>query len=123
MVAAIDGEIIGPEDILNTLKARRDACVNGLNAIDGIDVSTPNSTFYVFPNVNKIMERKGLDDVNALMEGALKMSNVSFCTRKHFGRPVQGESNDYIRFAYSGIDVADITTGLGRLKSYFESID
>jgi hypothetical protein len=36
---------------------------------------------------------------------------------------VQGESNDYIRFAYSGIDVADITTGLGRLKSYFESID
>ncbi len=123
MVAAIEGEIIGPEDILNTLKARRDACVNGLNAIDGIDVSTPNSTFYVFPNVNKIMERKGLDDVNALMEGALKMSNVSFCTRKHFGRPVQGESNDYIRFAYSGIDVADITTGLGRLKSYFESID
>ena len=123
MVAAIEGEIIGPEDILNTLKVRRDACVNGLNAIDGIDISTPNSTFYVFPNVNKIMKRKGLDDVNALMEGALKRSNVSFCTRKHFGRPVQGESNDYIRFAYSGIDVADITAGLGRLKSYFESID
>ena len=123
MVAAIEGEILGPADILNTLRERRDACINGLNAIDGIDVATPNSTFYVFPNVNKIMERKGLSDVNALMEGALKRSNVSFCTRKHFGRLVEGESNHYIRFAYSGIDVPDINAGLKRLKTYFDSVD
>ncbi|MBT7565329.1 MAG: hypothetical protein HN620_00900 [Porticoccaceae bacterium] len=69
------------------------------------------------------MERKGLTDVNALMEGALTRSNVSFCTRMHFGRPVEGESNHYIRFAYSGIDSADINTGLVRLKDYFESTD
>jgi aspartate/methionine/tyrosine aminotransferase len=123
MVAAIEGEILGPADILNTLRERRDACINGLNAIDGIDVATPNSTFYVFPNVNRIMERKGLRDVNALMEGALKRSNVSFCTRKHFGRLVEGESNHYIRFAYSGIDVPDINAGLKRLKTYFDSVD
>jgi hypothetical protein len=36
---------------------------------------------------------------------------------------VAGESNHYIRFAYSGIDVPDINAGLKRLKTYFESVD
>jgi aspartate/methionine/tyrosine aminotransferase len=102
------------------LRQRRDACVAGLNAIDGIDVATPNSTFYIFPNVTRIMSRKGLHDVNDLMVQALQQTNVSFCTRNHFGRPVAGEKNDYIRFAYSGLEVADINEGMEKLKVFFE---
>ena len=45
--------------IVDELRRRRDAAVAGLNAIDGISVATPDSTFYLFPNVSKIMERKG----------------------------------------------------------------
>ena len=121
MVEAIPGDTSGPDAILAELEARRDAAVAGLNAIDGISIAAPESTFYLYPNVTKIMERKGLQDVNQLMDQALKQSDVSFCTRHHFGRAVPGETQHYIRLAYSGIDVPSINEGLRRLKAYFEA--
>ncbi|MCC9075338.1 aminotransferase class I/II-fold pyridoxal phosphate-dependent enzyme [Litorilinea aerophila] len=121
MVEAIPGDTSGPDQILQILRERRDAAVAGLNAIDGISIQAPESTFYLFPNVTKILERKGMSDVNQLMDEALVRTNVSFCTRKHFGRPLPGEKHAYIRLAYSGIDVDDIREGLQRLKEYFES--
>ncbi len=121
MVDAIEGDTSGPDAILNTLRERRDTAVAGLNAIDGISIAAPNSTFYLFPNVNRIMERKGLSDVNQLMDLALREANVSFCTRKHFGRPAADEKNIYIRFAYSGIEVPDIEEGMMSLKTFFEA--
>ncbi|MBX2997899.1 MAG: aminotransferase class I/II-fold pyridoxal phosphate-dependent enzyme [Caldilineaceae bacterium] len=121
MVDAINGDTSGPDAILAELRRRRDAAVAGLNAIDGISIAAPESTFYLFPNVTKIMERKGFTDVNDLMRGALTQANVSFCTRKHFGRPVTSEKDHYIRLAYSGISVPMIEEGLARLKEYFEN--
>ncbi len=121
MVDVIGGDTSGPDAILEELRRRRDAAVAGLNAIDGISIATPNSTFYLFPNVTNILERKGISDVNQLMEEALTETGVSFCTRKHFGRMLADETNQYLRFAYSGIDVEDINEGMAKLKQYFES--
>lgn len=121
MLEAIEGDTAGPAQILAKLKRRRDASVEGLNAIDGISIQAPNSTFYLFPNVTQITQRKGFLDVNQLMEGALRETNVSFCTRSHFGRAVDGETEHYIRLAYSGISVEDINEGMAKLKIYFES--
>jgi aspartate/methionine/tyrosine aminotransferase len=121
MAEAIGGDPSGPHAILHTLRVRRDATVAGLNAIDGIRVTSPDSTFYLFPNVTEVMARKGLTDVDQLMTQALAEANVSFCTRNHFGRPAANEQNHYVRFAYSGIDVNDITEGMARLKQFFES--
>jgi aspartate/methionine/tyrosine aminotransferase len=109
------------DEILHILKERRDAAVAGLNVIDGVHVTAPNCTFYLFPNVTEVMKRKGFSDVNQLMTQALEQSNVSFCTRKHFGRQLPGEKEHYIRLAYSGVDVDDIEEGLAALKGYFES--
>ncbi len=121
MVEAIPGDTTGPDAIIETLQERRDVAVAGLNAIDGISIAAPASTFYLFPNVTKIMARKGYTDVNQLMTEALTTTDVSFCTRKHFGRPLPGEKEHYIRLAYSGIDTEAIKTGLARLKEYFEA--
>lgn len=121
MVEAIPGDTTGPDAIIETLLERRDAAVAGLQAIKGVKIAKPASTFYLFPNVTEIMDRKGFTDVNQLMTEALTTTDVSFCTRKHFGRPLAGEQNHYIRLAYSGINVADIQTGLARLKEYFEA--
>ena len=121
MIEAIEGDTSGPDNILAELKKRRDATVNGLNAIDGISVTAPNSTFYLFPNVSKVMQRKNLSDVNDLMEQALTETSVSFCTRKHFGRTVKNETGDYLRFAYSGINIDNINEGMAKLKLYFEN--
>ena len=120
MVEALNGDQSGPNEILRRLKKRRDVAVSGLNAIDGIEISTPESTFYLFPKVNEIMKRKGFESVENLQLGALKNANVSFCTRDHFGRPQQDEVDYYIRFAYSGISAEDIGEGLKKLKTYFE---
>lgn len=121
MIEAIEGDTTGPDNILSELRKRRDATVNGLNAIDGISVTAPNSTFYLFPNVSKVMLRKNITDVNTLMKQALVETNVSFCTRKHFGRAVENETGNYLRFAYSGIDVDDINEGMNTLKLFFET--
>ena len=120
MVEALNGDQSGPNEILRRLKKRRDVAVSGLNAIDGIEISTPESTFYLFPKVNEILKRKGFESVENLQLGSLKNANVSFCTRDHFGRPQQDEVDYYIRFAYSGISAEDIEEGLKKLKTYFE---
>ena len=121
MVDAIGGDTSGPDAIIELLRQRRDAAVAGLNAIDGISIHAPNSTFYLFPNVTSIMQRKGFTELRQLMEEALTRTNVSFCTRDHFGRAVEGEKNYYIRFAYSGIEVEEIEAGMVELKNYFEA--
>jgi aspartate/methionine/tyrosine aminotransferase len=120
MIEVIPGDTSAPEAIVATLRQRRDAAVAGLNAIEGINIVAPQSAFYLFPNVTQVMERKGLTDINVLMREALVHTDVSFCTRKHFGRPMQGEKGHFIRMAYSGIDTGDIQKGLARLKEYFE---
>ena len=121
MVEALIGDPSGPEQILSRLKKRRDVAVSGLNSIEGIDIPTPQSTFYLFPKVNDIMKKKGLKSVEDLQLGALHNANVSFCTREHFGRPQEDEVDYFIRFAYSGISAEDIDEGLKKLKTYFEN--
>ena len=121
MVEALIGDPSGPEEILSRLKKRRDVAVSGLNSIEGIDIPTPQSTFYLFPKVNDIMKKKGLKSVEDLQLGALHNANVSFCTREHFGRPQEDEVDYFIRFAYSGISAEDIDEGLKKLKTYFEN--
>ena len=120
MVEALNGDQAGSLEILKILKERRDVAVEGLNAIDGIDILTPRTTFYLFPNVTNIMKRKNIQRVEELQNGALKQANVSFCTRDHFGRAQDNEAESYIRLAYSGISTEDITEGLNALKNYFE---
>ncbi len=121
LAETMEGDTTGPDAIVKTLQERRDAVMAGLTAIDGVSVALPKSTFYIFPNVTEIMRRKGLSDISRLMTEALEKANVSFCTRKHFGKILAGEKEHYIRLAYSGIDVDDIKKGLAALKTYFES--
>lgn len=120
MVEALNGDQTGSIEILNKLRDRRDAAVKGLNAIDGIDISAPRTTFYLFPNVTRVMNRKGMQSVEELQSGALTKANVSFCTRDHFGRAQNDEDDYYIRLAYSGISTNNIAEGLANLKNYFE---
>ncbi len=119
-VEGLKGDQSGPREILRVLRERRDVAVDLLNSIDGVTCYRPNATFYLFPNVTALMRRKGLDDYEAFRIAAMKESGCSFCTRRHFGRPQPGETDRYVRFAYSGIDVADIEEGLSRFKEFAE---
>lgn len=117
-LAGLQGSSEGPAFIIDTLKARRDVLVEKLNAIQGIRCFKPEATFYLFPNVTRAMQRKGIRDVEEFRKVCLHETGVSFCTRRHFGRPLPGETEQYVRFAYSGIDLAQIQEGMAKLGEF-----
>ncbi|NNL78299.1 MAG: aminotransferase class I/II-fold pyridoxal phosphate-dependent enzyme [Desulfobacterales bacterium] len=120
-IEGLTGDQTEPEKILHTLKERRDTAVDLLNNIEGVHCFRPNATFYLYPNVTGAMQKKGLTDYDDFRRTVLHKTGVSFCTRMHFGRPLEGEENYYIRMAYSGIDLPEIQEGLKRFKSFIES--
>tara|TARA_B100001250_G_scaffold351918_1_gene324336 strand:+ start:1164 stop:2360 length:1197 start_codon:yes stop_codon:yes gene_type:complete len=107
--------------ILAKLRKRRDLCVKALNAIPGISLESPESTFYLYVNVTKPMMNKGYDDLDQFRLESLRNTGVSFCTRNHFGTPQKGESEQYIRLAYSGISRDEIEDGLTLFKDWIEN--
>ncbi len=107
--------------ILDTLKKRRDLCVDLLNTIDGVSCFRPNATFYLWPDVTEAMINKGFSNYPEFLETVLKSTGVSMCARSHFGTELPGESRKYLRLAYSGIDIEAIEEGLAKFKDYLES--
>jgi len=119
-IEALTGDQSFCRKIVATLKARRDKAVEILNTIPGLRCFKPQATFYLFPNVTGLMKAKGFKDYDELRTACLRATGVSFCTRRHFGRPLEGETQCYIRLAYSGIEAGDIEEGLVRLKAFIE---
>lgn len=107
-------------DMLNVLRERRDAACELVNAVPGMSVAVPHSTFYLFPDVTETMDRLGYTSVGDFATAALQNTGVSFCTREHFGRRQPHEERQYIRLAYSGIDLPDIQGGLSKLREWIE---
>ena len=120
-VEAITGDQSGANELVRVLKTRRYATIAGIQTVSGMRVHTPNSAFYVFPEVTETMARTGHDDVARFATDALHNSGMSFCTRKHFGRPADNEKGNYIRLAYSGINNPQIDKGLARLAEWVNS--
>ena len=121
MIDALTGDGNGSSRILSQLKDRRDVAMKSLNSIEGIQVAVPESTFYIFPNVTKLLNRKGILDIEQFRKKALVETGVSFCTRKHFGRSFPGDESHFIRLAYSAIEIDDIHEGLEKFKAWIVS--
>jgi aspartate/methionine/tyrosine aminotransferase len=122
VIEGLTGDRSGALAILSTLKERRDTAVEILQSIRGVRCFRPNATFYLYPNVTEAMRRMNTEDYGVFRKNVLEHTGVSFCTRAHFGRPLPGEREYYIRMAYSGINVPEIREGLGRLKEYLGSL-
>ena len=120
-LAGLAGDQAEVRNILNVLKERRDAAAAILNTIPGVRCFRPNATFYLFPNVTGLMANKGYTDYESVRTDILELTGVSFCTRMHFGRLLPGETERYIRIAYAGIGLAELTEGLNQLKAFATS--
>jgi aspartate/methionine/tyrosine aminotransferase len=118
---ALAGDQSDVRRILEVLKKRRDLCVDMLNDIDGVFCYRPGATFYLYPDVTEAFVNKGFSDYKAFLAGVLENTGVSMCARAHFGTPLPGETKQYVRLAYSGIDRKSIEEGLALLKKYLES--
>ena len=104
--------LTGPDDDVlqmnETFRARRDAIVNGLNAIPNVSCTLPEGAFYAFPNVSKITH----DDKN-LAAFLLEEAGVACLGGSCFGAAGAG----YLRFSYAA-SIDDINTALEKMRKH-----
>jgi aspartate aminotransferase len=113
-IAALEG----PHDFLNGWIAeydrRRQAIVEGMNAIDGLSVVMPKGAFYVFPRISDLFGRHGPG-------GELKNSvdvGIYFLEQAQCAAvPGAGFGDDrFIRFSYA-TSLENVKEGIERLRA------
>jgi len=109
--------IRGPQEdvamMVREFAKRREAIVNGLNAIQGIRCLKPQGAFYVFPDVSglfgKSAKGKVLQTPCDVADYLLEEAKVAVVPGEDFG------SQKHIRFSYA-TSLADIDKGCARIK-------
>ena len=100
----------GPQDCVDAMVAefrrRRDAMVDGLNAIPGFHCTVPAGAFYVFPNVRGT----GIDS-RTLADLLMNEAGVSCLSGTAFGEYGEG----YLRLSYAN-SLANIEQALRQIK-------
>jgi aspartate/methionine/tyrosine aminotransferase len=103
--------VTGPQDMVNVMVAeyqrRRDAIVDGLNAIPGFVCQKPQGAFYVFPNIIGT----GMSSTE-LANLILEKAGVALLPGNSFGQYGEG----YLRLSYAN-SIENIQKGLERIKS------
>ena len=112
----LTGDQSGPRCILRVLQERRDAALTLLDQTPGSACYSPNTTFYLFPNVTAAMRLKGFTNVEDFLCVYCTTPELHVC--EHFGRPRRGEREQFVRLAYSGFYTPQILEGLTCLRTY-----
>jgi len=120
-VAGLNAPKSETQEILNRLQDRRDILVKILNGIEGVEAHMPEAGFYVFPKITNLLQKIGFNDVEEFRKVVLKETGVSFCGRHHFGRPLETETDSYIRLAFSGIGKDDLQEGMNLFRNWIDS--
>jgi aspartate aminotransferase len=117
-LAALKGPKDSTDRMVVEFKARRDIIVQGLNAIDGFECPRPDGAFYVFPRVQKLLERKYK---GRHLTGSIQLADVlldDFRVAVVAGEPFGTEGHVRMSFATSR---QTIEQGLKRLKEFAAS--
>ncbi len=118
------------EEMVRAFQERRDAVVDGLNAIPGVTCQKPRGAFYVFPNIDGLCERLGaLDAFEALPADVqaetspstlfqmflLLRYHVAVMDRRSFGA-IGAEGRHFLRIsiATGSDDLQEAVTRIGR---------
>jgi len=103
--------ITGPQEMVQVMvteyQRRRDAIVDGLNALPGVVCQKPQGAFYVFPNITGT--GMGSSELANLI---LEKANVALLPGNSFGEYGEG----YLRISYAN-SLENIQKGLERIKS------
>ena len=105
-IEALKGSQAFVEQMVAEFKRRRDAVVEGLNAIAGITCLKPKGAFYVFPNVKQIPL-----SCEALADYLLEEAGVALVAGTAFGKFGDG----YLRISYAN-SLENIQEALERIQ-------
>jgi aspartate aminotransferase len=99
--------------MVHEFEKRRNAIVDGLNAIDGFRCRKPEGAFYVFPNIAQLLGKTGLGKKLStpcgLADYLLEEAKVAAVPGEDFG------SQAHLRFSYA-TSLSDIETGCARIR-------
>lgn len=89
---AAEAALTGDQSFIDTMcvefKKRHDYVVAEFNKIDGIECIETDGTFYVFPNIEKLLARlDGIDDDLAFSEYLIEKAGVALVPGSAFGTP------------------------------------
>ena len=110
-IVALGGAQSEVGSMVTEFHRRRDAIVQGLNAIPGIRCSKPAGAFYVFPNI-QALQMTSADAERILLEEA----GVAALSGTAFGSHGEG----YMRFSYAN-SVENIREALRRIGAWVQS--
>jgi aspartate aminotransferase len=106
-IAALTGSWEPTRAMVAEFRTRRDAIVEGLNAIPGISCLEPEGAFYVFPSVKDL----GVPS-KRVEEHILQEAGVAALSGTAFGRHGEG----YLRFSYAN-SIENIRDALGAIEA------
>ncbi len=107
---ALKGDQSCIDKMMVEFKKRHDFVVAELNNIDGIDCLTTDGTFYVFPNVDKLIARlEGIDNDLDFAEFLIEKAGVALVPGSAFGCP------GHIRISIA-TSMENLTNALTRIK-------
>ncbi|MHC4427663.1 MAG: pyridoxal phosphate-dependent aminotransferase [Planctomycetota bacterium] len=118
------------EEMVRAFQERRDAVVEGLNAIPGVTCQKPGGAFYVFPNIGGLCERLGAHDAFAALPPAVQAEtspstlfqmfllmqyHVALMDRRSFGA-IGAEGRHFLRISIAtrSADLQEAVTRIGR---------
>ncbi len=108
--AAITGDQSCIDQMMTEFKKRHDFVVAELNAIDGVDCLATDGTFYVFPNIEKLLNRlNGIDSDLDFAEYLIEKAGVALVPGTAFGAP------GHIRISIA-TSMENLSTALERIK-------
>ncbi len=108
-LAALTGDQSFISEMCVEFKKRHDFVVAELNSIDGVECIPTDGTFYVFPNIEKLLTRlDGIDDDLAFSDYLIEKAGVALVPGSAFG------TSGHIRLS--------IATSMDNLKTALERI-
>jgi aspartate aminotransferase len=109
-LAALEGEESLLGDRRNEFEARRNLIVDRLNAVPGIECPIPDGAFYVFPNIEGLIEAGRFSSDAEVCDWFLNEAHVAIVPGRAFGLPGHAR----ISFAYAR---SDLEKGLDRIEA------
>ncbi len=111
-IAALSSRPPEVDQMVRAFRERRNAVVEGLNAIPGVRCPTPKGAFYVFPNI----EGLELGDSARVADRVLNEAGVAVLAGTCFGRAGEG----YLRLSYAN-SLANIGLASTRIAEWAAS--
>ena len=107
---AITGDQSCIDEMMTEFKKRHDFVVAELNTIEGVDCLTTDGTFYVFPNIEKLLNRlDGIDSDLDFAEYLIEKAGVALVPGTAFGAP------GHMRISIA-TSMENLSTALERIK-------